>query len=136
MSAAISWTARAPERSFKGGVVAILRLEGLALFAAATAAYFHGGFGIGLFALLFLAPDLTFAAYLGGPRFGAAAYNALHSTIGPLALCAGGVTFATPPALAIGLIWLAHIGVDRALGYGLKHPTAFGDTHLGSFQKK
>jgi hypothetical protein len=132
----MSWTARAPEKSVSGGALAILRLEGLALFAAATGAYFHGGFGIGLFALLFLAPDLTFAAYLGGPRFGAVAYNALHTTIWPLALCGGGVMFAAPLALAVGLIWLAHIGFDRANGYGLKFPTAFGDTHLGSFKTK
>ncbi|MEJ0027488.1 MAG: DUF4260 family protein [Rhizomicrobium sp.] len=33
------------------------------------------------FAILFLAPDLSFAGYLAGPRFGAAAYNTLHSTL-------------------------------------------------------
>ena len=33
-------------------------------------------------------------------------------------------------ALAVGLVWLAHIGIDRALGYGLKYPTHFEDTHL------
>jgi len=32
--------------------------------------------------------------------------------------------------VAISLIWIAHIGIDRVLGYGLKYPTAFKDTHL------
>ena len=32
---------------------------------------------------------------------------------------------------ALALIWIAHIGLDRALGYGLKYATGFGDTHLG-----
>ena len=114
-----------------GGVRALLRAEGLALAAAATAAYAHAGFSWGLFAALFLAPDLSFAAYLFGPRWGVAAYNFVHSTLAPLAL--GGAAFAlgAPEAEAIALIGLAHIGFDRALGYGLKYPTAFGDTHLG-----
>lgn len=33
--------------------------------------------------------------------------------------------------LSLCLIWLAHIGMDRMLGYGLKYPTDFKDTHLG-----
>jgi hypothetical protein len=28
-------------------------------------------------------------------------------------------------------VLLAHVGMDRALGYGLKLPTDFRDTHLG-----
>ena len=32
--------------------------------------------------------------------------------------------------IGFSLIWLAHIGFDRTLGYGLKCPTAFKDTHL------
>ena len=30
-----------------------------------------------------------------------------------------------------GAILVAHAGMDRLAGYGLKYPTAFGDTHLG-----
>ena len=63
------------------GVRALLRAEGLALAAAATATYAHAGFSWGLFAALFLAPDLSFAAYWLGPKWGAAAYNLVHSTI-------------------------------------------------------
>ena len=70
--------------------------KGLPLFAAAAGAYAHYGFGWGLFAALFLAPDLTFLAYLGGPKVGAAAYNALHTTIFPLALTALGFAQAGP----------------------------------------
>ena len=33
-------------------------------------------------------------------------------------------------AAKVALIWLAHIGMDRLLGYGLKYPSAFKDTHL------
>jgi hypothetical protein len=107
-----------------------LRAEGLAVLALATYLYARGGHSWLLFAVLFLAPDLSFAGYLAGPRLGAAVYNALHSYVGPLILAA--VVLAAGRPAALPLIWAAHIGFDRALGYGLKYPTAFGDTHLGA----
>ncbi len=109
----------------------ILRLEGAAL--ALGAAFFYwllGGSWI-LFAVLFLAPDLSFLAYLLSPRAGAIAYDSAHATLGPLALLALGAWLGSAIAEHIALIWLAHVGFDRALGYGLKYASAFGDTHLG-----
>ena len=106
-----------------------LRLEALAVLVVATLLYARGGHSWLQFALLFLAPDLSFAAYLAGTRVGAIAYNLLHSYVGPLLLAA--VSLATDRSPAIALIWVAHIGFDRLLGYGLKYPTAFVDTHLG-----
>lgn len=114
-----------------GGVRTLLRMEGLAVLALATAAYAQFGAGWGWFALMFLLPDLSFLAYLAGPRAGAAAYNAAHSYAGPLGLLALGVLGAQPGLLAIALVWCAHIGFDRALGYGLKYASGFGQTHLG-----
>ena len=114
-----------------GGVRTVLRLEGLVVLAAAVAAYSQLGAGWGLFAMLFLLPDLSFLGYLSGARAGAIAYNAAHSYIGPVALLALGALGEMPLALALGLIWCAHIGFDRALGYGLKYGSEFGATHLG-----
>ena len=114
-----------------GGVRWVLRIKGLALLATATAAYAQRGFGWGWFALFFLSPDLTFAAYLLGPRWGAAAYNAAHSTVGPLLLGAAALALGPAPLLMAALIGLAHTGFDRVLGYGLKYGSGFGDTHLG-----
>ncbi|MCC6947091.1 MAG: DUF4260 domain-containing protein [Bradyrhizobiaceae bacterium] len=109
----------------------ILRLEGAALFAAALYAYWLTGTSWWLFVILFFAPDLSFAAYLVNPRIGALAYNAVHATIGPLALAAYGIAFGPTILIALAMIWAAHVGFDRMLGYGLKYPTAFVDTHLG-----
>ena len=136
MTAAMFTATGAPVRAatsgtVTGGVRWALRAEGLALATAAIAAYAHAGFSWVLFAALILAPDLSFAAYWLGPRRGAQAYNAVHSTIGPLALGAAGVAIGSPLAQAIALILLAHTGFDRALGYGLKYSTGFGATHLG-----
>ncbi|MGC1174423.1 DUF4260 domain-containing protein [Polaromonas sp.] len=114
-----------------GGVRLLLRLEGLAVLVMAAAAYAQFGAGWTFFAWLFLLPDLSFLAYLAGPRTGAMVYNAAHSYAGALGLLALGVLAAMPLALAAGLVWCAHIGLDRALGYGLKYATGFGNTHLG-----
>lgn len=108
-----------------------LRLEGVAVLAVAAVLYGVLGGGWLLFAVLFLAPDLAMLGYLGGPRTGALAYNLAHTYAAP-AVCAGlGGALAAPLPLALALIWAAHIGFDRALGYGLKLPTDFRDTHLG-----
>jgi hypothetical protein len=118
------------ENSVSGGVRLLPRLEGLVLLAGAAVLYGATGASWWLFALLFLAPDLSMLGYLGGPRIGAAAYNAAHATIGPVAL--GLIGWVTAPGLVpLALIWLAHIGFDRALGYGLKYASDFRDTHLG-----
>lgn len=114
----------------------ILQLEGAALFLAALYAYWLTGGSWWLFLVLFLAPDLSFAAYLVNPRVGALAYNAVHTTVLPLALAVAALAFALSLALPIAIIWLAHIGLDRLLGYGLKYPSAFGDTHLGRVGKE
>ncbi len=114
-----------------GHVRTLLRLEGSALLIAGVALYvrLHGDWV--LFLKFFLLPDLSFVAYLFGPRAGAFAYNATHSTLGALALAGFGTMAGEPLALLVALIWLSHIGFDRALGYGLKYASAFGDTHLG-----
>ena len=115
---------------------ALLRLEGLALLAGALVAYDQIGAGWSAFAGLFLLPDLAMLGYLRGARTGALFYNATHSTLGPAALIALGVLGAQPAALAGGLIWLAHIGFDRMLGYGLKYREGFGATHLGRIGRR
>jgi hypothetical protein len=118
-----------------GGLRTLLRLEGLALFAGMTLLYAVWGGSWWVYAILFLVPDLSFAAYLAGPRFGAAIYNAAHSYLAPMALMVTGFAASEPLILSIAMIWLAHIGIDRALGYGLKYSAGFGFTHLGRIGK-
>ena len=110
----------------------LLRAEGLAVGVGALALYIHGDFALWpLFAFL-LAPDLSAVAYTAGPRIGAVAYNAAHTYVLPVALAAGCLLTGDPGLpVQITLIWGAHIGIDRFLGFGLKYPTAFKDTHLG-----
>lgn len=108
----------------------LLRVEGAAVAIAAIALYFHAGYPWWLLAALVLAPDLSLVGYLAGPVGGAVAYDAAHTYALPVVLAAIGVLADAEVAAQVGLIWLAHIGVDRAIGYGLKYPTGFKDTHL------
>lgn len=112
-----------------GAIRRWLRVEGLVALVLAVVLYSRLDYSWTLFAILFLAPDLSFAGYLAGPRAGAATYNLLHSHAGPLLL--GIALLATGHGVAVPLIWAAHVGFDRALGYGLKYPTGFAHTHLG-----
>jgi len=108
----------------------LLRLEGFAAFLGSLVAYrLLGGSWI-LFAALFLVPDLSMLAYCAGPRWGARGYNAVHTHLAP-GLLAGAMSLRLIPVFwQVPLIWLAHIGLDRALAFGLKYPTGFRDTHL------
>ena len=114
-----------------GGVRILLRLEGLTLLFAMIALYGLWGGSWWIFAILFFVPDLSFIAYLADARSGAIIYNAAHSYLAPVALMTLGFAFPAPLTLSIAMIWLAHIGFDRALGYGLKYSAGFGFTHLG-----
>lgn len=109
----------------------LVRLEWVAVFVMAVAAYWWGGYAWWIFALLILAPDLSMAGYLAGPHVGAVAYNFVHTVIAPVALAAAGLWFGLDWALQIAIILMAHIAIDRTLGYGLKLSSGFHDTHLG-----
>ena len=120
-----------------GGIRTLLRVEGAALLAVSLGAYLWlGSEPWWLFLALLLAPDLSFLGYLSGPRVGAMAYNAAHSTVGPIVLLAGGALTDSGLTVSLALIWAAHIGLDRAIGYGLKYAAGFGYTHLGRIGKR
>lgn len=108
----------------------LLRIEGGVLFGASIACY-HGTHASWiLFAVLLLAPDLSMGGYFANAKTGAAIYNAVHTLTGPLLLLGCALLTAHAGLLPYGLIWTTHIGVDRMLGFGLKYPTQFKDTHL------
>src|SRR3954451_6727760 len=114
-----------------GGVNILLRLEGLTLFVGMVMLYWAWDGSWLVFGLLVFVPDLRFLAYLSDAGLGAQVYTAAHSYMAPVALLPLGFGLASPLTLSIALSWLAHIGIDRALGYGLKYSAGFGFTHLG-----
>jgi hypothetical protein len=108
----------------------LLRVEGLAVVSVAVGLYFWADYPWWLLLALALAPDLSMLGYVAGPRVGALTYNSVHTYVLPVALGFARVLADNGLATKLALIWLAHIGLDRALGYGLKYPTRFQDTHL------
>ena len=114
-----------------GYVRAVLRIEGLAELVLALTLYSKYGMGWKVFLIFFLAPDLAFVGYLAGARAGSIAYNLTHSFTGAVTCLLIAIITASPIIATAGMIWFAHIGFDRALGYGLKYSRGFGFTHLG-----
>jgi hypothetical protein len=112
-----------------------LRLEGLAAFAAGLAIFVAAG-GPWLLAIpLLLVPDVSAIGYLRGPRLGAFTYNLFHNWAIGLAVLGLGAWSGNSVAILAGAILVAHVGMDRAAGYGLKLPTSFHETHLGRIGK-
>lgn len=114
----------------------ILRAEAFALFVVGVLLYLQlNGHGLWLLPLL-LAPDLSMVGYLAGPRLGAITYNAVHNLVAAALLLAVGWFAAIAPLALAGAILIAHVGMDRTLGYGLKLPSDFRDTHLGRIGRR
>jgi hypothetical protein len=100
------------------------------LFIAATTFYWREDGSWLVFALAFFLPDLSMVGYFAGSRTGAATYNAAHSLVVPIVLALIGLATDTSVLTGVALIWLAHIGFDHAIGYGLKYADGFKETHL------
>lgn len=115
----------------EGNVRTVLRMEGLCILGTAVFLFAQLSGDWKLFAWLFFVPDFALFAYLLSPRVGAFTYNCSHSIIGAAILLSLSVLVANDTALSVSMIWFAHIGFDRALGYGLKYGSDFHKTHLG-----
>src|SRR5690606_21357862 len=115
-----------------------LRLEGLAVCVLCLFLYEAFSSPWSLFAVGFFAPDLSLLGYIRGAKTGALIYNLGHTYSVPLVLLAGAfiMDIHLDWARNMALIWSAHIGFDRALGYGLKYPSGYSDTHVGTIGVK
>ena len=129
-------TVSAPDGVVIGTPRRLLRFEGAVLSVGALVAYSTTDRAWWLVPLTLLVPDLTMIGYLGGSRLGAYLYNLGHTTPLPAAVVAIGWWQDKSLIGALGLVWLAHIGLDRLLGYGLKYGDHFQHTHLGRLGKR
>lgn len=107
-----------------------LHIEGAAIFLFSTALYFYIGGTWWLFLLLLLSPDIFVLGYLKDNKTGSFIYNLGHIYLWPLALAGLGIITSSILLIHLGLIWSAHIGMDRMIGYGLKYPSGFKITHF------
>lgn len=108
----------------------MLHVEGAFILILSIYLYAQQDYGWLMFFLLLLAPDISMLGYIVNKDVGAFMYNIFHTYSVPIVLVIIGLFLTIELVLAIGLIWFAHIGMDRMLGYGLKYTTDFKDTHL------
>ena len=113
-----------------------LRAEGAAVLAAGVVGFLALGLPWWLFALLLVVPDVSMVGYLRGPRLGAIVYNVVHDLATGTVVAGLGLAIGSVPLMAAGAILVAHSGMDRLAGYGLKFPTSFHDTHLGRIGRR
>ena len=107
-----------------------LHAEGAAAFVAGTLLYFQGGGDAVLFLPALLLPDVGLLGYLRSPRFGALTYDIVHNWAVGLAVLGAGLFLGSSPLSLAGAILIAHVGMDRAVGYGLKYAAGAKVTHL------
>lgn len=112
-------------------VATLLRIESAAVGVLGIVAFLSlDGPALALVPAL-LAPDLSMLGYLAGPRVGAVTYNLVHNWALPAGLVVIGIVIGQLWPLLAATALASHVGWDRALGYGLKLPSGFRDTHLG-----
>lgn len=114
----------------------ILHFEGLAIFISSIIVYGMVEYNWWLFAVLLLAPDLSMLGYLKNEKIGAYVYNIFHTYVIALLVLGLGYVMDVNLLIAIGVIWTAHIGMDRLFGFGLKYTDSFQSTHLGKLKKE
>lgn len=119
----------------RGSVQWTLRMEGIIVVLVACMVYHGQSFEWSQFALFILLPDLSMLSYLKNPRLGAVCYNMGHTYIAPGILIFAYASSSEIFLFQAALIWIAHIGIDRALGFGLKYSNDFKHTHLGKVGK-
>jgi hypothetical protein len=124
-------TSHATEEADLAWIRPWLRAEGLATFGAGLAGFLFLGLPWWAFLLLLIVPDVSMVGYLRGPRVGAVLYNIAHDIATGVAIAGLGLAIGSVPVAAAGAILVAHSGMDRMAGYGLKLPSSFKDTHLG-----
>jgi Domain of unknown function (DUF4260) len=110
-----------------------LKLEETAM--AAVGIYFLTIYNLGLpvwlWVILFFTPDISMLGYLIHTKVGAVVYNLFHHKGIAVALAVTGYILHNDIASAIGILLFAHSSFDRMLGFGLKYPDSFQNTHLG-----
>jgi hypothetical protein len=109
-----------------------LRAEAVAVLALSCVFYGRTGAHWWLFAVLFLVPDIAMVFYWLSQEAGSTAYNTVHCCVLPLLLVVLAIASERRVLLPFAIIWIAHIAFDRMLGYGLKYPGSFRETHLGT----
>jgi hypothetical protein len=108
----------------------LLRLEGLVILLLSLYFYNYLHASWLVFMVLLFIPDVSMIGYLRNKEIGAIVYNLGHNYILGMGVILTGLAIQNTTLLSLGLILTSHMGIDRALGFGLKYKTGFNYTHL------
>lgn len=108
----------------------LLRLESAAILIGAIALYADAGWSWLVFVGLLIAPDISLLALAVNDRLGAVLYDVVHNYSLPVALGVVSLLADASLGVQIATVWIAHIGMDRLIGYGLRYPSNSKETHL------
>lgn len=112
----------------------VLRIECFLVLIITVYAFYELGGDWWMFAAVLVSVDLFLLGYLVNNHVGGLVYDIGHSYILPRLILITGLLVDFQGLLLFALAWNAHISMDRALGYGLKHES-FHHTHLGPISK-
>ena len=113
----------------------VLKLEEVFMFGLSVFLFSRLDYEWWWYPVLILAPDLSMVGYLMNPRVGSITYNFIHHKALGIGIFVLGVILANQLLQLTGLILFGHSSMDRSLGYGLKYPDSFQNTHLGMIGK-
>lgn len=116
------------ESGHKEASTHILLIPGFALLAGSIALAVRTGTPWWLVLTGFVGPDLAFVLAVGQehvaprriPRRVVAPYNLLHRSVIPVLVLLLSVVLHSAPTAVVAISWIAHILVDRAVGFGLR----------------
>jgi hypothetical protein len=114
----------------------VIALEEAAIFVLSVVLFSKLSFAWWWYLALILTPDLSMFGYAVNTRVGAMAYNLFHHKAVAIVIYISGLFLKNEVLQLVGLILFGHSGMDRMLGYGLKYPDSFQNTHLGLIGKK
>ncbi len=112
-----------------------LKIEELAQFILGIVLFSQLNYTWWWFPALLLTPDIGAIGYLINTKVGAIIYNLFHNKTIAIAIGLWGFYFDNSVLILIGVILFSYAAFDRILGYGLKYPDSFKNTHLGKIGK-
>ncbi|MFL5748244.1 MAG: DUF4260 domain-containing protein [Niastella sp.] len=114
----------------------LIALEEAAMLALSIYLFSRLSFAWWVYLALILTPDLSMIGYMVNTKVGAWLYNFFHHKAVAIVLYIAGAYLNNEVVQLIGLILFGHSSMDRMLGYGLKYPDSFQNTHLGLIGKQ
>ncbi|MDT3948385.1 DUF4260 domain-containing protein [Staphylococcus haemolyticus] len=108
----------------------LIRLENACVFITVISVYFIFDFSLWIFLVFLLVPDISMIGYAINKVIGSKLYNLGHTYVLPIIVALLYLITNEETMLQISLIWLAHISMDRTIGYGLKYAIGFDKTTI------